>query len=41
MAVIKLKRSLHGKFHQHLDDRYLVTSLVGHFVREAVIRKMQ
>ena len=27
---------LHGKFHQHLDARYLVTLLGGHFVPKEV-----
>lgn len=30
--VLNLSGQLHGKFHLHLDVRYAVPSLYGHFV---------
>jgi hypothetical protein len=33
--VINLSGQLHGKFYQHLDARFVVHWLVGHFVPKA------
>lgn len=35
---LNLSGQLHGKFYQHLDARYLVTSLGGHCVPLAAVR---
>jgi hypothetical protein len=34
----KLKRTLYGKFHQHLDARFQTSSLSDHFVPEAAVQ---